>query len=204
MELWTWSDRGISSRSVEHLRPRGDDRGPVMRLVAHRDREYERATVLTTPQGEARSQTLVADLETALPHARVGCRVLEVADPSDHRQLFGAVADAVVGAGRSDIVLSAGTPQAQTIWVILVQAGLLDARMLQVIPPAFVPHPHPHPLREVDLDIDGFPRVVALRSEVERLRAASRLGAAGIVGDSAPMQQLARRMERVAASADLP
>ncbi|MEN0065160.1 MAG: sigma-54 dependent transcriptional regulator [Myxococcota bacterium] len=203
MELWTWSDRGVSSKSVAHLRPRGDDRGPVMRLVAHRDVEYDRATVLTTPQGEERAQDLVGDLTEALG-GPVRCRVLQVTDPSDHRQLFGAVADAVAGSGRSDVVLSAGTPQAQTIWVILVQAGLIDARMLQVIPPAFVPDPHPHPVREVTLDIEGFPRIVALRSEVARLRAAHRRSASGIIGESAPMQQLARRLERVAASPDLP
>ncbi len=204
MELWTWSDRGVSSQSVDHLRPRGDDRGPVLRLVAHRDRDYERVTVLTTPQGEGRAETLVADLSAELPDAEVRACVLDVRDPSDHRQLFGAVADAVAGAGHSDVVLSAGTPQAQTIWVVLVKAGLFDARMLQVIPPAFVPDPHPHPVREVDLDIDGFPRIVALRSEVERLRAASRLATTGIVGESQAMHRLARRVERVAASPELP
>ena len=200
MELWTWSDRGVSSRSVRHLAPRNADEGPVMRLLAHHDVQYTHATVLTTPQGRERADQLVQDMAAHIGNPRR--IVLDVSDPSDHRQLFRAVGDAVSGAGRCEVLLSAGTPQAQTIWVILVQAGLLDARMLQVIPPAFVPHPHPHPVREVTLDIDGFPKIVALRNELARLRAATQLG--GLVGESPPMHELVRRITRVAASPDIP
>ena len=101
--------------------------------------------------------------------------------------------------GDVDVLLSAGTPQAQTLWVILVQAGLLSARMLQVIPPRFVPVPHPRAVREVRLDIDGFPQIRALRAEVQRLRAEVQTEASlGMVGASAPMQILRDRLRRVA------
>ena len=200
MELWTWSDRGVSSLRTDHLLPRRNDRGPVMRLIDHCDVSYRRATVLTTAAGQARAEALVEELKAAIGDAR--CLVLDVQDPSDHAQLFRAVGNAVADAPRCDVLLSAGTPQAQTIWVVLVKAGLLDARMLQVIPPAFVPVPHPHPLREVALDFEGFPRIVALRAEVEQLRAASKIQ--GLVGSSAPMHALGRRIARVAARPDVP
>ena len=201
VELWTWSDRGVSSRSVAHLRPRTADQGPVLRLLNHAPARYTRATVLTTPQGESRAAGLVAELGEQIGDTRL--LVLNVTDPSDHGQLFHAVGQAVADAGPSDVLLSAGTPQAQTIWVILVKAGLFNARMLQVIPPAFVPDPHPHPVREVALDFDGFPRIVALRSELARLRARQALHS-DLVGESPVMQQLGRRIARVAADGEIP
>ena len=85
----------------------------------------------------------------------VETRVLDVADPTDYGKLFRALAPICAELKRKhppeswtvDVVLSAGTPQAQTLWVILVQAGILEARMLQVIPAAFVPVPHPRAIR---------------------------------------------------------
>jgi two-component system response regulator AtoC len=99
-----------------------------------------------------------------------------------------------------DVLLSAGTPQAQTLWVILVQAGLLPARMLQVIPPAFVPVPHPKAVREVRLDIEGFPEIRALRDELERLRAATMAPKSALLGESAALVELRAKVSRIAAS----
>jgi hypothetical protein len=57
--------------------------------------------------------------------------------------------------------------------VILVQASLiLPARMPEVIPPAFVPVPHAEAVREVRLDIEGFPELWAMHDELVRLRPA--------------------------------
>ena len=202
MELWTWSDRGVSSPTVKHLHPRAGDRGPVLRMLEHSAESYRRGTVLTTPNGEGRALELAGEMRSHIGDVR--CLVLDVDDPSDHAQVFRAVGGATANSPRCDVLLSAGTPQAQTVWVILVQAGLLDARMLQVIPPAFVPVPHPHPIRQVVFDFEGFPQIVALRGEVQRLRAAAQLSAWGLVGESEPMQLLARRLTRVAASEDVP
>jgi transcriptional regulator with GAF, ATPase, and Fis domain len=133
--------------------------------------------------------------------------VLEVDDPTDHAQLFAALTPIVTELAERDelqldVCLSAGTPQMQTLWVILVEAGLLRARMLQVIPAAFVPDPHPHPIRVVRLDIEGFPEIRAMREELVRLRAQARAHGA-LIGESEPMQLLLRRLARVA-RADVP
>ncbi len=207
--LLTWTDRGGQAGPG---RPRAvDDAGPVLRLLAQPESQgrYDSAWVLTTPSALAATKDLVRQMKAQV--GSVELRVLPVEDPSDYQQLFHALGPLCRDLRRShrqpgwglDVLLSAGTPQAQTLWVIWVQAGLLPARMLQVIPPQFVPTPHPHVIREVRLDIEGFPEVRALRSEVQRLRAVVRLADAAppLIGDSQVMQDLRARIERIGRAA---
>lgn len=189
--LLTWTDRG--PRPLPHHQPRPDDRGPVLRLLDH-EPAYDRVLVLSTEATLPGARALRDAIGTAAE-----LRLLDVGDPSDHGQLFAAL-EPLVAALRGqpvDVLLSAGTPQAQTLWVILMQAGLLQGRMLQVIPPAFVPHPHPHPVREVTLDIEGFPEIRSLRAEVVRLRAEVR-AAPGLLGAS--LEPVRARIARLAPS----
>ncbi len=196
--LLTWSDRGSGPRSHHGRRPAGDV-GPVMRLVRNSDR-YACVLVLCPAAGRERAEGLLADLRGATDSAQLSA--LSITDPSDHAALFAAMRSALPPRETSmDVLLSAGTPQVQTLWVILSQAGLLgDARLLQVIPPDFVPDPHPHPVREVRLDIEGFPEIRALRDEVRRLRATEGLRRGGLVAESPPMRALLARLARVAPS----
>ncbi len=207
--LITWSDRGVTGPVPAHHGKRpATDLGPVRRLVEQwKERPpYAAAWVLATPPGEQNARRLCDELGRSIE--RVECCVLPVTDPSDHGQLFRGVgpvlrrlaAEAPLEDWSYDVLLSAGTPQAQTLWVILVQAGLLRARMLQVVPEVFAP---PCPVREVRLDIEGFPEIRALRDEVRRLRAAVGWKGQAIIGDSPAMQTLLLRATRVAGS-DLP
>ncbi|MBP8805631.1 MAG: sigma 54-interacting transcriptional regulator [Kofleriaceae bacterium] len=207
--LLTWADRGVDGPApAHHAARRPDDRGPVLRLVDETPASagYDRALVLTIPQGRARAEALAVELRARI--AAVEVRVLPIDDPSDYGALFTHLRPLVAEVGRAapaetwevDVLLSAGTPQAQTLWVILVQAAMLRARMLQVIPAAFVPHPHPHAVRPVTIDVEGFPEIRGLRAEVARLRAAARVREARIVAHSAPMRELLARVARVAQS----
>lgn len=183
----------------------------MQRLVEAGDAgPWDAALVLTTEAGEARAHRLTRVLQRHMPRAEL--RVLPgLSDPSDHAALFAALGpalDALPRPAAIDVVLSAGTPQMQTLWVLLGLAGLLDrggpVRLLQVIPARFVPDPHPRAWREVTLDIDGFPEVRALRAEVARLRADADGPLSGLVGESAAMATLRRRLPRVARADHLP
>jgi DNA-binding NtrC family response regulator len=204
--LLTWSDRGIDGPAPAHqVRRPPSDRGPVLRLLDETPRRdsYHRAVLLTVPSGLARAQTLAEDMKPQVGDIEV--RVVEVDDPSDYAALFEAlgtlVADLERGDARPlDVLLSAGTPQAQTLWVILVQARMLRARMLQVIPAAFVPRPHPRAIREVSLDIEGFPEIRVLREEVTRLRAEARARSSKLVAGCDAMRAAMERVIRVAQS----
>jgi len=171
-----------------------------MRFVRAPERmgAYGHAIILTTRDGSAQAAQLVAELHAEVQTVEV--RECELADPSNYQGVFEVTRRAVTDLrGDTDVVLSAGTPQMQTVWVVLVKAGLLDARLFQVIPPAFVPRPHPEATREVDLDFEGFPEIMALRRELDRLRANS--ADDGIVGDSDGLGSLRARIARVAPSA---
>ncbi|PRQ08525.1 Transcriptional regulatory protein ZraR [Enhygromyxa salina] len=205
--LLTWSDRGRDGPAPDHQgqRPRSD-RGPLMRLLEHGE-GWDRVVVLCLEDGGRAAAGLVRELRE-LDHApAVELRILELDDPSDHAQLFTVLGPTVAqfrgDSGSLDVCLSAGTPQMQTMWVILVAAGLLRARMLQVIPAVFVPDPHPHPIRVVRLDIEGFPEIRAMREELGRLRAESRARSGSLVGESESMRVFLRRLTHVA-RADVP
>lgn len=208
--LLTWSDRGVDGPVPAHTgaRPRSD-RGPVLRLLEESDGTYDAAFVLTVPKGARLARALAEEMGAHV--GRVDVVPVELEDPSDYGALFTRVAPVCERIAERfprsrasfDVLLSAGTPQAQTIWVILVQSALLHARMLQVIPAAFVPVPHPRAVREVSLDIEGFPEIRALRAEVSRLRAEAGVRRAKLVAESEPMRELLSRVVRVAKS-DLP
>jgi two-component system response regulator AtoC len=204
--LLTWSDAGTVGPKPAHHAPRPKaDRGPVLRLLDQPESRYDAVWILTIPAGEAPSQALAEDMHAsgAVPTVRT----IDVSDPSDYAALFHALGPVVADAKRAfpgpawslDVLLSAGTPQAQTLWVILVQAGLLEARMLQVIPAVFVGPDRP-PVRHVRLDIDGFPEIRALRREVLRLREQVRPRIGSLLGESPPMIELGARIARIARS----
>lgn len=205
--LLTWTDRSVL-RS-HHTRRPAEDRGPILRMLEQPEFRglYSESLVLTTPGAVAGAESLAALMGPLIP--KVTTRCLDITDPSDYRQLFDRLSELLTTLLPSlpsrmpiDVVLSAGTPQAQTLWVILVQAGLLNARMLQVIPPAFVPVPHPKAVREVRLDFERFPEIGALRAEVTRLRARDNVHE-NLIGDGPAMTRLKALVSRVAPS-DLP
>lgn len=203
--LLVWSDRGIAGpRPVYYRRPRPADQGPILRFVEHRGQRYARIEVLTVPAGAENAQQLTDVLAPYAEH--VAIRSVPITDPSDFGQIFAGLEPVVAAhaGGDVDILLSSGTPQMQTIWVILVQAGLLPAKMYKVIPAIFVPDPHPEPVVSVSLDIEGFPEIRALREEVARLRAQVALGGREMIGESPAMRALRRQMSRVAAAPDVP
>jgi two-component system, NtrC family, response regulator AtoC len=207
--LLTWSDRSATSTLRALRRP--EDTGPVLRFLSQPESlaQYQQAIVLAGSTNSEAAQNLVEDMSHYVPSVEL-CP-LHLEDPSDYAALFLQLVPLVTELSQNvsqkgweiDVLLSAGTPQAQTIWVILVQSGLLPARMFQVIPAAFVPIPHPRAIREINFEIEGFPEIKSLRDEVTRLRAEVKVLHSRLLGSSEPMRVLRERLSRVAAS-DLP
>ena len=87
--LLTWSDRGGRWRR----QPGTVDVGPIIRLLQHADAPYAAARVLGIGDGGTRSAELMADMRPRVE--RLSMVPLDVADPSDHEQLFVAMGPAI-------------------------------------------------------------------------------------------------------------
>lgn len=199
--LLTWSDRGVKRIPLhQRIRPKNDE-GPIMRMLKQRESRnlYRHAVVLTPKAGKKAAKQLVKEMTRYVDHVEL--RVVALGDPSDYEWVFQRAKESTLDIANTDldVLLSAGTPQMQAVWLLLVKAGLLKARMLQVIPPAFVPDPHPRAIKEVELDFDGFPEILALRQEVARLRSKS-LIAPQLIGSSDALALIRNFIEKVAIS----
>ncbi|MBL4635402.1 MAG: sigma 54-interacting transcriptional regulator [Kofleriaceae bacterium] len=202
--LLTWSDRSAMKQQASHHGTRPpSDHGPVLRLLnePESDALYDKAIVLTTEQSAAAAELLIEQMRCHIPI--VEARQVQLRDPSNYSELFQALESVVAIVSRTenvDIIVSAGTPQMQTLWFVLVKSGLLRARMLQVVPATFVPSVHPKAIREVELDIEGFPEIRALKDEIVRVRGHSRIVRTHLTGKSKVMRDLANRIGLVAPS----
>ncbi len=203
--LLTWSDRG-SARRAGHRGPLSPgDRGPVLRFAAapeQRDR-YDHAIVLSLQSGRYLASQLVDELREYIRDVEI--RLVDLADPSDYEAVFAQTKAITADLQRRSeedlsILLSAGTPQMQAIWMVLVQGGFLGAQLFQVIPPAFVPDPHPQATRPVHFDFAGFPEILALKEEIAALQQNRPAPIEGLVGESEAMAALRTRIHRVASS----
>ena len=125
--LLTWSDRAPRRRRGEG----GVDEGPILRLLATGDTAYDVALILSPRADRAGARALAIEAEAFVGRAEVWA--VDLPAPTDHAAIFSILQALLPDVPRDaevDVLLSAGTPQAQTLWVILVQAGLLQARML--------------------------------------------------------------------------
>jgi DNA-binding NtrC family response regulator len=145
---------------------------------------------------------------------------LDLVDPTDYGELYRALNDAIQTLQQRHqqyspdywVALASGTPQMQTVWVLLVQSGLLPATLLQVRAPRFVVPGQPA-VYEVRLTLENFPTVLSpppvqrrlalaeqqkeeLRAERDALRA--RGDDLGIVGPSEALCRVVDQVRRIA------
>jgi hypothetical protein len=107
---------------------------------------------------------------------RVIQKPLDIISVTDHRELYRAMNDTCQEILREEgttgkrfyVLLSPGTPQMATVWVLLVQSGLLPATMLITTPPDLLPEGQTVRWKEVDLSLPDFPQVVT-PGETQRL-----------------------------------
>lgn len=151
--------------------PRGQqDPGPVLSLLRARAVSHV-ALFITTGDYLERAQ-VIKEIALAEGLARTFSFVdLELQSVVDYEELYAAMTEAVThvrssitGQGSTpeySVLLDPGTPQMQTVWFLLVQTGLLPARLLQGIPARF--SGGTYRCREVRLRRERFPIEMRLR-----------------------------------------
>jgi sigma54-dependent transcription regulator len=166
--LLTW----VGSRDPGWINPRTGqlEFGPVLSLLA--SRTFAVVYLLfnletrTSDDFRKRANEVLRIAQKQLPEVEVKHRPVDVISVTDYRELYRLVnretQDIVRGEGPEAqfyAFLSPGTPQMQTVWVLLVQSALLPAKMIETTPRDLLQPGEPL-WREVDLSLTPLPQVV--------------------------------------------
>ena len=148
---------------------KANDPGPILSLLKHRkfDVVYLLFNLYSAHDDYRQRATQVQRYcQRYFPRVVVKQRPIDLVSVIDYQEIFRVAnheCQAIVreeGAGRDYYVyLSPGTPQMQTVWVLLVQSGLLPATMIDATPEDLLA-PGKRPWRVVDLSLPTFPQVV--------------------------------------------
>ena len=171
--LLTW----VGSRDPAWDNPRTRQRefGPILALL--QSRHFDTVYLLFNLDSAAdhdgltfprRATTVQRWCERNMPSTTIRQQPLNIISVIDYRELYRVTNDTcqrlLMDEGRDGhsyfVFLSPGTPQMQTIWVLLVQSGLLPARMIATTPQDLVAPGYPI-WQEVDLSMPSFPQVVS-------------------------------------------
>jgi DNA-binding NtrC family response regulator len=141
---------------VEH----SEEFGPVLSLL--QARSFDRVILFCTgPEYLERAKMVEEVCRGFGCAASFRSEILELVSPIDYEEILGkllhllaALRPELQGAGLS-VLLDPGTPQMQTAWFLLTKSGMLDARLLQGIPPRFAGGTYK--VREVNLRSHMFP-----------------------------------------------
>ena len=165
--LLTW----VGTRDPAWQNPRTGrfEAGPILSLLQHR--AFDLVYLLFTPASPVadfrRQATKVLRLcRRHLPHVDVRQKPVDLLFPTDYREVFRLTNDVcqeILAEHGQDgrqyfVYLSPGTPQMQVAWILLVQAGLFPARMIESRSPELLAPGAPY-WREVDLSLQDFPQV---------------------------------------------
>lgn len=150
----------------------GNTPGPILSLLAAK--RFDAMYLLCNPREDvkpsfyARATEVTRYCQLHFHHITVRQKPIDLVSVTDHREIFHAtnqICQQIIEEEGSEnrrffIFLSPGTPQMQTVWVLLVRSGLLDATMLEATPPELV-SPGGQIWREVDLSFTDLPTIVS-------------------------------------------
>jgi|GEM_PF-2004330 len=167
--LLTW----VGDRDPEWIDPATGRRrsGPILTLL--RARRFDSVRLLFTlfsPVSDFRRRAtqLLRICQRELPGMEVRQHPVDLVDVTDYLEVYRATHHACRSIleepdqeeRRYYVYLQPGTGQMQTIWVLLVQSGLLPARMIATVRPD-LRAPWQPAWKEVDLSFAELPRVIS-------------------------------------------
>ncbi len=139
-----------------------EDFGPVLSLL--QARSFDRVILFCSGSNYLERAKMVEEACRAF-----GCGAsfrdvsLELASPIDYEEILVKLARTLeelrpeLEGAQVSVLLDPGTPQMQTAWFLLAKSGVLEARLLQGIPPRFAGGAYK--VREVNLESSVLPQV---------------------------------------------
>jgi transcriptional regulatory protein RtcR len=175
---------------------------PTLSLVQHQDTHVHRIELLHAPQHTTLAQTVQRDIATVSPDTEVRLVPMDVADPWDFGEVYGALYDWLRGYS-FDVQreqywahITTGTHVAQICLFLLVESRFLPGVLLQTAPPRKQGRHDPGSYALIDLDLSRYD-ALAQRFAQEQQDALSFLKS-GIATRNPGFNALIEEIERVA------
>jgi transcriptional regulatory protein RtcR len=181
---------------------------PTISMAQHPDLEVARFELLYTPKHDAFAQQVKRDLASASPNSVVNLSALDIADPWDFGEVYGALYDWVRAQSfdtereRYWAHITTGTHVAQICTFLLVESRFLPGVLLQTAPPKKQRHGDPGSYALIDLDLQRYD-AIAQRFAAEQRDAVAFLKS-GIATRNARFNSLIAEIERVAVHSRAP
>lgn len=175
---------------------------PTVSLVQHEDTLIHRLELLYSPKHEALAQAVQRDITAVSPDTEVRLVAMEVRDPWDFGEVYGALYDWVRGyrfnAEREQYWahITTGTHVAQICLFLLVESRFLPGVLLQTAPPKKQTRKDPGSYALIDLDLSRYD-ALAQRFAQEQRDALAFLKS-GIATRNKGFNALIEEIERVA------
>jgi transcriptional regulatory protein RtcR len=181
---------------------------PTVSLVQHEDTVVHRLELLYTPRHEALAQAVMRDIATVSPETEVRLVSMDICDPWDFGEMYGALYDWVRSyTFKPDTEqywthITTGTHVAQICMFLLVESRFIPGVLLQTAPPKKQTRQQPGSFALIDLDLSRYD-VLAKRFEQEQRDALDFLKS-GIATRNKGFNALIEEIERVAVRSKAP
>lgn len=188
-------DSGKGSERWERWRP-------TVALCQHEDLLIHRFELLYQKKFAGLARTVIEDIATVSPETEVKLTEIELSDPWDFEEVYGALHDSAVSyqfdTDREEylIHITTGTHVEQICLFLLTESRYLPAKLIQSSPASARKRGGPGTYEIIDLDLSRYDRI-ASRFQQEQKEAASFLKS-GIDTRNAAFNHLIDKIEQVA------
>jgi transcriptional regulatory protein RtcR len=174
---------------------------PTVALCQHENFLVDRLEILHDRQHTSLIGQITADIGLVSPETEVRSHLMELKDPWDFEEVYGALHDFArsypFDTEASDYLvnITTGTHVAQICWFLLIEARYIPGRILQLSPPKRWREGGAGDFGVIDLDLSRYDRI-ATRFEAERIEDASFLKS-GIATRNPAFNRMIERIEQV-------
>jgi transcriptional regulatory protein RtcR len=181
---------------------------PTIALCQHENFLVDRLEIIHDGRNAALAQRVTEDIGQVSPETEVHSTVMNLKDPWDFEEVYGALHDFARGypfeAEAEDYLvnITTGTHVAQICWFLLIEARYIPAKILQLTPPKRWKDGGPGDFGVIDLDLSRYDRI-ATRFKAEQVADTSFLKS-GIATRNQAFNRMIDRIEQVAIRSKAP
>ena len=181
---------------------------PTVALCMHEDFLVDRLELIHDGRVQKLAEHLRADIARVSPETEVRFNRIDLKDPWDFEEVYGALHDFAAGYAFDPesedyfVNITTGTHVAQICWFLLIEARYIPAKILQLTPPRHQEQPSPGKYSIIDIDLSRYDRI-ATRFKAEQAEATSFLKS-GIATRNPAFNRMIGRIEQVAIRSKAP